>query len=138
VVLVDGSYHDVDSSDMSFQIASAQALKKGVTDGRPVLVEPIVNLKIRVPDNHTGEVIGDLNTKRARVHGMLPDTNGMTIIEAQAPLAEIQRYATDLRSLTQGRGSFSIEFSHYEEVPAHVAPKVIDAAQREREAAQKG
>ena len=135
--LVDGSYHDVDSSDMAFQIAASQALKKGVSEGHPTLLEPVVNLRVQVPDTFTGEVIGDLNTKRTRVHGMLPE-DGTTVIEAQGPLAELQRYATDLRSLTQGRGSFTTEFSHYEEVPAHLAPKIAEAAQREREAAQKG
>ncbi|MBI3953422.1 MAG: elongation factor G [Chloroflexi bacterium] len=135
-VLVDGSYHDVDSSDMSFQIAGAQALRHGVAEARPVILEPVVDLRVRAPDSYTGEIIGDLNSKRARVHGMTPE-DGHTIIEAEAPLAELQRYATDLRSLTQGRGTFTIEFSHYEEVPAHQAPRVIEAAQREREAAQK-
>lgn len=124
VTLYDGSSHPVDSSDMSFKIAGAQALKKGLSQAQPVLLEPIVNLTITVPDTLTGDIIGDLNTKRARVLGMTP-SDGMNIIQAQAPLAEVQRYAVDLRSLTQGRGTFTIEFSHYEEVPPPTAQKII-------------
>lgn len=124
VTLYDGSSHPVDSSDMSFKIAGAQALKKGLAQGQPVLLEPIVNMTITVPDTFTGDIIGDLNTKRARVLGMRP-SNGVNIIQAQAPLAEVQRYAVDLRSMTQGRGTFTIEFSHYEEVPAQIAQKII-------------
>jgi elongation factor G len=108
---------------MSFKIAGAQALKKGLTQGQPVLLEPIVNLTITVPDTFTGDIIGDLNSKRARVLGMTP-ANGVNVIEAQAPLAEVLRYAIDLRSITQGRGTFTTEFSHYEEVPAAIAQKV--------------
>jgi elongation factor G len=94
-----------------------------------------VNLRVRVPDANTGDVLSDLNgNKRAKVHGMTPD-NGFTIVEAEAPLAEVQDYANDMRALTQGRGSFEIEFSHYEEVPQHIAQKVIEQTQKEREAA---
>ena len=124
VTLYDGSFHSVDSSDMAFKIAGAQALKKGLTEGHPVLLEPIVNLTITVPDNLTGDIIGDLNSKRARVLGMTP-SKGINIIEAQSPSAEIIRYAIDLRSITQGRGTFTTEFSHYEEVPEHIAQKVM-------------
>ncbi|OGO61319.1 MAG: hypothetical protein A2Z36_02950 [Chloroflexi bacterium RBG_19FT_COMBO_48_23] len=124
VTLFDGSSHAVDSSDMAFKIAAAQALKKGLTEGQPVLLEPIVNMTITVPDNFTGDIIGDLNTKRGRVLGMNPG-NGINIIQAQAPLAEVQRYAIDLRSMTQARGIFTVEFSHYEEVPGQVAQKII-------------
>jgi len=124
VTLFDGSSHPVDSSDMAFKIAAAQALKKGLAEGQPVLLEPIVNMTITVPDNFTGDIIGDLNTKRGRVLGMNPG-NGINIIQAQAPLAEVQRYAVDLRSMTQARGTFTVEFSHYEEVPSQVAQKVI-------------
>jgi len=126
VTLFDGSAHPVDSSDMAFKIASAQALKKGLSEAQPVLLEPIVNMTITVPDNLTGDIIGDLNTKRGRVLGMNPG-NGVNIIQAQAPLAEVQRYAMDLRSMTQGRGTFTIEFSHYEEVPPQIAQKIIAA-----------
>ncbi|MEC9289763.1 MAG: elongation factor G, partial [Chloroflexota bacterium] len=118
-VLYDGSYHDVDSSGMSFEIASVQALKQGVGDANPVLLEPVVKLSITVPDAYTGEVISDLNGKRGRILGMNPD-NGVTLIEAEVPLAEVQRYAQDLRSVSQGRGSYSMEFDHYDQVPANL------------------
>ena len=131
-VLYDGSYHDVDSSGMSFEIASVQALKQGVGDANPVLLEPVVKLSITVPDAYTGEVISDLNGKRGRILGMNPD-NGVTLIEAEVPLAEVQRYAQDLRSVSQGRGSYSMEFDHYDQVPANLEPKVIEDAKRAKE-----
>ena len=124
VSLYDGSFHPVDSSDIAFKIAGAQALKKGLSQGQPVMLEPIMNLKVTVPEAYTGDITSDLNTKRGRVLGMNP-SNGINIIEAQAPYAELLRYATDLRSLTQGRGSFVMEFDHYEEVPAHLSQKII-------------
>ncbi|MFC1906556.1 elongation factor G [Chloroflexota bacterium] len=127
----DGSFHPVDSSEICFKIAGAQAFKKGMIEGQPILLEPIMNLKVTVPDDYTGDIIGDLNTKRARVVGMNPE-HGINIIEAQAPLAEVQRYAIDLRSMTQARGTFTMEFSHYEEMPAQVAQKVIAAKQTEK------
>jgi len=131
-VLYDGSYHDVDSSGMSFEIASVQALKQGVGDANPVLLEPVVKLSITVPDAYTGEVISDLNGKRGRILGMNPD-NGATLIEAEVPLAEVQRYAQDLRSVSQGRGSYSMEFDHYDQVPANLEPKVIEDTKRAKE-----
>jgi elongation factor G len=103
-----------------------------MSEGQPILLEPIVNIHITVPDNFTGDVIGDLNTKRARVLGMTPQ-DGSNVIEAQAPLAEVQRYATTLRSITQGRGSYTIEFSHYEEVPAHVVQKIVAQSKAKKE-----
>lgn len=124
VTLYDGSFHPVDSSEMAFKIASIQAFKKGMQDASPVLLEPIMNITVTVPDSFTGDIIGDLNTKRARVLGMNP-SHGLNVIQAQAPLAEIQRYAIDLRSMTQGRGTFTIEFSHYEPVPAPIAQKIV-------------
>ncbi len=124
VTLYDGSFHPVDSSEMAFKIASAQAFKKGMLDGSPVLLEPIMNITVTVPDSFTGDIIGDLNTKRARVSGMNPN-QGMNVIQAQVPLAEVLRYAIDLRSMTQGRGTFTIAFSHYESVPALTAQKII-------------
>jgi len=124
VTLYDGSFHAVDSSDIAFKIAGAQALKKGLSQGQPVLLEPIMNLTITVPEMYTGDIASDLNTKRGRVLGMSPG-DGINVIEAQAPYAELTRYAIDLRSMTQGRGSFVMEFDHYEEVPAHVSQKVI-------------
>ncbi len=132
VTLVDGKYHPVDSKAIAFEIAGMQAVKQGVQQAKPVLLEPIMRMEIRVPESFTGDVISDLNTKRAKVHGMTPE-DGETVISAEAPQAEIQRYATDLRSLTQGRGTFSTEFDHYEEVPAHVAQKVIEEAKKEAE-----
>jgi elongation factor G len=134
-VLYDGGFHPVDSSEMAFKIASAQAFKEGMQMGKPVLLEPIMNMHITVPDSYTGDVISDLNGRRGRVLGMNPMGNGFTTIEAQAPLAEVQRYVSDLRSITQGRGTFSMEFDHYEPVPAHIAEKVIEEARKQREAA---
>ncbi len=127
----DGSYHPVDSSEICFKIAGAQALKKGLSQGQPILLEPIMTVKVTVPEDFTGDIIGDLNTKRARVLGMNPE-GGTNNIEAQVALAEILRYAIDLKSITQGRGSFTVEFSHYEEVPAHVAQKIIAERQAEK------
>ena len=129
--LYDGSSHPVDSSDIAFKIAGAQALKKGLAQAQPVLLEPIMNISITVPRDFTGDTIGDLNTKRAKVLGMNPE-DGTNVIEAQAPLAESLRYATDLRSITQGRGSFTMQFSHYEEVPAHLAQKIIAQRQADK------
>ncbi len=129
VTLFDGKEHPVDSSEMAFKLAGSQALKQGALKANPVLLEPVVTMKIRVPEANTGDVMSDLNGKRAKVHGMSPDDGGMTVIDAEAPLAEVLRYATDLRSITQGRGSFEMEFHHYDEVPAHIAQKVIAEAQ---------
>lgn len=136
VVLYDGSYHPVDSSDMAFQIAASQAVKQGVLKAHPVLLEPVMDLTVTVPEAMTGDAISDLNTKRAKVHSMLPDGEHTTIT-ASVPLAEVQHYAADLRSVTQGRGAFTIEFSHYEEVPAQIAQKVIEQNRREREHVEK-
>jgi len=129
--LYDGSFHPVDSSEICFKIAGAQALKKGLSQAQPILLEPIMNIKVTIPGDLTGDIIGDLNTKRARVAGMNPmgDTN---VIEAQVPLAEVLRYAIDLKSMTQGRGSHTLEFSHYEEVPAHLTQKIIAGRQAEK------
>jgi len=124
----DGTYHPVDSSDICFKIAGAQALKKGLAEGQPILLEPIMNIKVSVPEDFTGDIIGDLNAKRARVLGMNPE-DGWNVIEAQAPQAEILRYAIDLKSITQGRGSFTVSFSHYEEVPPQIAQKITTERQ---------
>jgi elongation factor G len=134
VTLTDGSYHSVDSNEMSFKIASKEAFKRGILQGKPVLLEPVVTLKVTVPDTYTGDVMSDLNTKRAQVGGMSPGTNGTTTIEALVPAAEVQRYATDLRSITQGRGTFTTDFSHYQPVPAHIAEQVRAAAAKAAEA----
>ena len=129
VTLYDGSFHPVDSSDIAFKIAAAQALKKGLSQGQPVLIEPIMNLTITVPETYTGDIASDLNTKRGRVLGMNPG-GGVNVIEAQAPYAELLRYAIDLRSMTQGRGHFEMGFDHYEEVPAHLSQKIIAATKK--------
>ncbi|MCH7998608.1 MAG: elongation factor G [Chloroflexi bacterium] len=135
VMLVDGKEHPVDSSDIAFKIATVQAVKQGAQDAHPVLLEPIMDMKITVPEANMGEIISDLNGKRARVQGMTP-TGSLTIVEAQAPMAEVQHYSADIRSMTQGRGHFTMSFSHYDEVPAHAAQKVIEAAEKQREAAK--
>ena len=122
ISLVDGSYHTVDSSEMAFKIAGSMAFQKGVMDCQPILLEPIVNIDIEIPEEYMGDVIGDLNSRRGRVQGM--DANGSNqIIKGQVPLAEILKYAPDLRSMTSGRGNFTYTDSHYEEVPAYFAEK---------------
>ncbi len=130
--LYDGSFHQVDSSEICFKIAGAGALRKGLSDGQPILLEPIMNLKVTVPNDLTGDIIGDLNTKRARVLGMNPE-GGNNVIEAQVPLAEVQRYAIDLKSMTQGRATYTMEFDHYEEVPAQITQKIVAQKQSEKE-----
>jgi elongation factor G len=127
----DGSFHQVDSSDICFKIAGAQALKKGLSQGQPILLEPIMNMEVTVPEEFTGDIISDLNTKRARVQGMNPG-GGINVIEAQVPQAEILRYAIDLKSITQGRGNHTVEFSHYEEAPSHITQKVIAERQTKK------
>jgi elongation factor G len=127
--LYDGSFHTVDSSEIAFKLAAHLAFKKGIPEASPVLLEPIMNFTITIPEEFTGDVLGDLNSKRARVQGM-DQQRSMAVITAQSPLAEMQRYATDLRSITQGRGIYTMEFSHYEEVPTHVAQKIIEEAKR--------
>ncbi len=127
----DGSFHPVDSSEICFKIAGAGALKKGLSQGQPILLEPIMNIRVKVPEEFTGDIIGDLNAKRARVLGMNPE-GGINVIEAQVPLGEILRYAIDLKSITQGRGSYTVEFSHYEETPPHVSQKIIAERQAKK------
>ncbi len=127
----DGSFHPVDSSEICFKIAGAGALKRGLSDGQPILLEPIMNIEVTIPEDYTGDIIGDLNTKRARVQGMNPGS-GYNTIEAQVPQAEVLRYSIDLKSITQGRGSYKASFSHYEEVPAHVAEKIVASRQAEK------
>lgn len=127
VRLYDGSYHDVDSSDMAFKIAGSLGFKSAVEKAKPVLLEPIMNMEVTVPDDCMGDVIGDLNSRRGKVLGM--DTKGHNqVIKCKVPMAEVLKYAPDLRSITSGRGEFHMEFSHYEEVPAHLAEKVIKEA----------
>jgi elongation factor G len=132
ITAIDGSFHPVDSSEICFKIAGAGAVKKGLADGKSVILEPIVTLKITAPDSYTGDIISDLNTKRGQVHGMLPE-DGMNTIEAIVPLAEVQRYAMNLKSITQGKGTYSMVFSHYQEAPPLVTQKIIAARQAEKE-----
>ncbi|MCX7817371.1 MAG: elongation factor G [Syntrophales bacterium] len=132
VSLVDGSYHVVDSSELAFKIAGSLAFKKGMMACQPTLLEPIVQINIEVPEEYMGDVIGDLNSRRGKIVGM--EAKGSTqIIKGLVPLAEILRYAPDLTSITSGRGSFTYEFSHYEEVPAHIAEKIIAEAKKAKE-----
>jgi elongation factor G len=133
VTLFDGSFHPVDSSEMAFKIATIQAFKKGMQQGNAVLLEPIMNLTVTVPDSYTGDIIGDMNSRGGRVIGMVPSEGSVNIIQAQASQAAIQRYSIDLRSMTQGRGTFKVEFSHYQEVPAMNAQKIIAARQKDQE-----
>ena len=130
VAITDGKEHPVDSKPIAFEVAGREAFKLAVQGAGPVLLEPIMNVRIVVPEANMGDVMGDLNTRRARVQGMESE-RGKSIITAAVPQAEIQRYATDLRSITGGRGFFSMEFSHYEHVPSHVAQTVIAARQKE-------
>lgn len=124
--LFDGSYHDVDSNEMAFRIAAKEAFKSGVLKGRPTLLEPVLNVSITIPESFMGDVMGDLNTRRGQVTGMNPDATGeYTTIEATVPASEVLSYATDLRSITQGRGTFTSTFAHYQPVPHHLAEKII-------------
>ena len=129
--IFDGSYHDVDSSEMAFKIAASMAFKKAFVDAAPILMEPIMNVAVTVPEDHVGDVMGDFNSRRGRIMGIDPDGK-MQIVKAQCPQAETFRNAIILRSMTSGRGSFTMEFYHYEEVPAEIAKKIIEAAERER------
>jgi elongation factor G len=135
VTLFDGKFHTVDSSDMAFQIAGAMALKEAVAKAGVALLEPIQQVEIVVPESYTGDVIGDLNSKRGRILGMEGAGGGKQRIRALVPQAEMARYAIDLRSMTHGRGVFGVEFDHYDEVPAHVAEKVIAEFRKEKEEA---
>jgi len=130
--LYDGSYHNVDSSEMAFKIAGSLAFKKGVLECKPVLLEPIMNVAVLVPEEAMGNVIGDLNSRRGKVQGMAAEGMNQKVT-AQVPMAEMMSYAPTLNSLTSGRGMYTMEFSHYEEVPAHLAEKVIEEAKAAKE-----
>lgn len=132
--LYDGSYHSVDSSEMAFKIAAALAFKK-LDQANPVLLEPIMKAEIIVPDEYMGDIIGDLNRRRGRILGMTPLSGGMQKVEAEVPQAEMFKYATDLRSMTQARGSFKLSFVRYEEVPANISAKIVEQAKKEAEQA---
>ncbi|MGE4401716.1 MAG: elongation factor G [Desulfobulbus sp.] len=131
VSLVDGSYHTVDSSEMAFKVAGSLAFKKGVVQANPILLEPIMEVEVRVPKDFVGDVMGDMNSRRGRVLGM-DSSDKAEIINAQVPQAEIQLYALDLTSMTGGRGAFTVKFSHYEEVPAQIAEKIIAVYEKEK------
>ena len=125
-VLYDGSYHPVDSASMDFETCGYFAMKKAFAEGSPVLLEPVMLLRVNTPDAYTGEIIGDLNSKRGRILGMIPQEDGTTVVEANVPLPEVQRYALDLRSLTQGRATFTMEVDHYEPLPGNLTQKVVE------------
>ncbi len=133
-VIYDGSTHPVDGKPIAFEIAGSQALRQGMQKAAPVLLEPIVRLYVTVPENYTGDIISDMNSKRGRILGMNPETR-YTVIEAEVPHAEVQRYSQDLRSMTGGRGSYRFEFDHYEQVPQNIEQRVIDTAKQAKEAA---
>jgi elongation factor G len=131
--LYDGSFHAVDSNELSFKIAASMALKEGVLQAKPVLLEPIMTISVRIPEEFMGEVNRDLNGRRGRVLGMDSEA-GMQVIHASVPQAELFSYATELRSITGGRGTFTSRLDRYEEVPQHVAEKVIEAHRKTVEA----
>ena len=131
--LYDGSYHPVDSNEMAFKTAAQLAFKKGVTEAKPVLLEPIMSVQITIPDAYLGDIMGDINKRRGRILGMEQDESGNQLVNAEAPFAEMCEYAIDLRSMTQGRGSFSMEFKSYEDVPMEIANKIIEEAKQEEE-----
>ncbi len=134
VRLYDGQYHTVDSSEIAFKLAGIQAMKQALADASPVLLEPIMMVTLSVPEAHVGDVIGDLNSRRGRPQGMEPN-GAMTEIKAEVPMSEMLAYAPDLRSITQGQGDYTLEFLRYEEVPGHLAQRVVAEAGAEREAA---
>ncbi len=132
LTLYDGSFHTVDSSEMAFKIAGSGAFKKAVEQASPVLLEPVMDVEVTIPEAFMGDIMGDLNSRRGRIQGM-DSAQSLQVIRAQVPMAEMFRYAIDLRSMTQGRGFFTMKFSHYDEVPANIAEKVVEAAQKEKE-----
>ncbi len=136
VTLYDGSYHEVDSSDMAFKIAGSMGFKNAVEKAKPVILEPIMLMEITVPDDSMGDVIGDLNSRRGRVLGM--ETKGHSqVIKAQVPMSEVLKYSQDLHSMTSGRGGFHMEFTRYEELPAHLAERIMKESKAAAEAQQK-
>ena len=129
--IYDGSYHDVDSSEMAFKIAASLAFKKAMGEAMPILMEPVMNVEVKVPEECLGDVMGDFNSRRGRIMGI--DSEGkLQVVKAQCPLSEMFRYAIILRSMTSGRGTFTMEYSHYEEVPGDISKKIIEAAEKER------
>ena len=126
VILYDGSYHDVDSSEIAFKLAGSKGFKKCMEQAKPCLLEPIMNVEITVPENYSGDIMGNLNGRRGRIQGMEPK-GGSTVVKAQVPLAEMLTYASDLTSMTQGRGTYAMEMSHYDVVPQLIADKIVAA-----------
>jgi elongation factor G len=131
VILYDGSYHDVDSNELSFKMAGRIAFRKAMDQAKPSLLEPIMKVEITIPDEFAGSIMGDLNSRRGRIQGM-DNKAGKTIVKAEVPMAEMLTYGADLTSMTQGRGSFNMETSHYDFVPAVNAEKIITQAKAER------
>jgi len=129
VSLYDGSYHDVDSSEMAFKIAGSMALKEAVRKAAPVVLEPIMKVEVTTPDNFMGDVIGDISSRRGQLEGMT-ERSGAQVINAYVPLANMFGYATDLRSMTQGRASYSMEFDHYEPLPPSLAEELVQKSTR--------
>lgn len=134
-VFYDGSYHDVDSNEMAFKIAASLAFKKGIVEAKPILLEPVMHVEIQVPDEYMGDVMGDMNKRRGKILGMEPQAGGGQKVLAEAPQAEMFKYAITLRSMTQARGSFTMRFERYEEVPAHLSQKIIEETKRDEEEA---
>lgn len=132
-VLYDGSYHDVDSNENAFKMAASIAFKKGMETAKPVLLEPVMHVEISIPDDYMGDIMGDMNKRRGRILGMEQAASGFQKVVAEAPQAELFTYATDLRSMTQARGSFTMRFDRYEEVPTHLSQKIVEEARKERE-----
>ena len=134
--LYDGSYHDVDSSEIAFKIAGSVGFKKGVPDCRPILLEPIMVMGVVVPSEFVGDIMGDLNSKRGKVLGIDADDDNQSI-RAEVPMAEVLNYSADLNSMTSGKGVFSMEFDHYDDVPEHLKVNIIEQNQRDQEEAIK-
>jgi elongation factor G len=130
--LYDGSFHNVDSSDLAFQIAASLAFKKGFMEAKPVLLEPIIKVEVIAPENYMGDINNDLSSRRGRITGVESRGNNQAV-KANIPLAEMYKYSTDLRSLTHGTGTYTMEFSHYEEVPSQISAKIIAEAKKEKE-----
>jgi elongation factor G len=131
VTLYDGSYHDVDSNELSFKMAGRLAFRRAMEQAKPTLLEPIMQVEITIPDEFAGSIMGDLNSRRGRIQGM-DNKGGNTVVKAEVPMAELLTYGADLTSMTQGRGSFSLEMAHYDIVPAALQEKIISAAKAER------
>ena len=134
MTVFDGSYHPVDSSELAFKLAAGTAMREALAAADSFLREPIMLVTVSVPEESVGDVIGDLNSRRGHPHGMGPGPGGMTEVKAEVPMAEMLSYAPDLRALTGGQGEYTLEFLRYEEIPAHLAQKVIDKSREEAEA----